>query len=106
MRITARTKEFHCFALCLLQLLPAFAFLCPAQDGSSWGHFGQHDVGYAGVATGRGGFNLPILELPTISRPTAPTSLSLLYLHLFCSSAYAADQPAFAFLCLAQAPSS
>ena len=22
-------------------------------------NFGQHDVGYAGVATGRGGFNLP-----------------------------------------------
>ena len=31
-------------------------------------NFDQHDVGYAGVATGRGDFNLPTLELPTISQ--------------------------------------
>ena len=31
-------------------------------------NFGQHDVGDAGVATGRGGFSLPTLELPTISQ--------------------------------------
>ena len=31
-------------------------------------NFGQHDVGYADVATGRGGFSLPTLKLPTISQ--------------------------------------
>ena len=43
-------------------------FLLSSLSAQLLANFGQHDVGYADVATGRGGFSLPTIELPTISQ--------------------------------------
>src|SRR5699024_7438063 len=61
-------------------------------------NFGQHDVGYAGVATGRGGFNLPSLKLPTISQHRLSTFVVFPLSPHIPSSLYGADQGACAFL--------
>ena len=43
-------------------------FLLSSLSAQLLANFDQHDVGYADVATGRRGFSLPTLELPTISQ--------------------------------------